>query len=74
MNPVELECTYPVSESTSEPRLNPAVPTVMNSGLVTSQVPSNLFLKKLNVIILGNGLGCSMALPVLFITVINSYS
>lgn len=56
MNPVELECTYRVSESTSEARLSPAVPSVMNSGLVTPQVTINVFLRKLNVIILGNGL------------------
>lgn len=56
MNPVELECTYLVSESTSEARLNPAVPSVMNSGLVIPQVLSKVFFKKLNVITLGNGL------------------
>lgn len=56
MNPVELECTYLVSESTSEARLNPAVPSVMNSGIATPQVTSNVFLRKLNITILGNGL------------------
>lgn len=46
MNPVELECIYLVSESTSELRLNHAVRSVMISGLVTFQVPSNLLKKK----------------------------
>jgi len=46
VNPVELECIYLVSGSTLELRLNHAVRSVMISGLVTFQVPSNLFKKK----------------------------
>lgn len=69
MNPVELQCIYLVSESTLELRLNHAVRSVMISGPATFQVLSNLFKKKLSVIILENGLRYSVALPVLLTTV-----